>query len=111
MIEHAGSTLYIRRWFKRVGDPVSADEPLVEIDTDNVTHEIRSPVTGVLSSIAVSNGGSVDAGTVVGSISQFLSSGPTEELSDDVGIRISKPSSHCLIDWLSFASHPASLRT
>ena len=77
-IENAGITLYIGRWFKRVGDPVSADEPLVEIDTDNVTHEIRSPVTGVLSSIAVRDGGSVDAGTVVGSISQFSSGGPTE---------------------------------
>lgn len=76
-IENAGSTLYIGRWFKRVGDPVSADEPLVEIDTDNVTHEIRSPVTGVLSSIAVRDGGSVNAGTVVGSISQFSSNVPT----------------------------------
>ena len=76
-IENAGSTLYIGRWFKRVGDPVSADEPLVEIDIDNVTHEIRSPVTGVLSSIAVRDGGSVNAGTVVGSISQFSSNVPT----------------------------------
>ena len=25
----------IGRWFKRVGDPVSVDEPLVEIETDN----------------------------------------------------------------------------
>lgn len=75
--ESAGSTLYIGRWFKRVGDPVSAEEPLVEIDTDNVTHEIRSPVTGVLSGIAVRDGGSVDVGTVVGSISQFSSDGPT----------------------------------
>jgi pyruvate/2-oxoglutarate dehydrogenase complex dihydrolipoamide acyltransferase (E2) component len=78
-IENAGSTLYLGRWFKRVGDPVSADEPLVEIDTDNVTHEIRSPVTGILSSIGVRDGGSVYAGTVVGSISQFSSNGPTGE--------------------------------
>ena len=77
-IENAGMTLYIGRWFKRVGDPVSAEEPLVEIDTDNVTHEIRSPVTGVLSKIAVRDGGSFVAGTVVGSISQFTSSGSTE---------------------------------
>jgi pyruvate/2-oxoglutarate dehydrogenase complex dihydrolipoamide acyltransferase (E2) component len=77
-IENAEITLYIGRWFMRVGDPDSADEPLVEIDTDNVTHEIRSPVTGVLSRIAVRDGGSVDAGTVVGSISQFSSCGPTE---------------------------------
>jgi pyruvate/2-oxoglutarate dehydrogenase complex dihydrolipoamide acyltransferase (E2) component len=71
-IENAGMTLYIDRWFKRVGDPVSADEPLVEIDTDNVTHEIRSPVTGVLSSIAVKDGGSVDAGTVSGKHQSIL---------------------------------------
>jgi hypothetical protein len=35
---------------------------LVEIDTDNVTHEIRSPVTGVLSKVLVNDGGSVVAG-------------------------------------------------
>jgi hypothetical protein len=34
--------LSVGRWFKRVGDPVSIDEPLVEIDTDNLTHEIPS---------------------------------------------------------------------
>lgn len=76
-IENAGPTLYIGRWFKRVGDPVSADEPLVEIDTDNVTHELRSPITGILASIVVRDGGSVDAGTIVGSISQFSSNNPT----------------------------------
>jgi 2-oxoglutarate dehydrogenase E2 component (dihydrolipoamide succinyltransferase) len=76
--ETARSTLYLGRWFERVGDSVRADEPLVEVNPDNVTHEIRSPVTGVLSRIAVRDGGSVDASTVVGSISQFLSSGPTE---------------------------------
>jgi hypothetical protein len=34
------------RWFKRAGDPVTFREPLVEIDTDNATHEIRSPDRG-----------------------------------------------------------------
>jgi pyruvate/2-oxoglutarate dehydrogenase complex dihydrolipoamide acyltransferase (E2) component len=78
-IENAGMALYIGRWFKRVGDPVSANEPLVEIDTDNVTHQIRSPVTGVLSRIAVKDGVSVDAGTIVGSIGQISSNDPTGE--------------------------------
>jgi 2-oxoglutarate dehydrogenase E2 component (dihydrolipoamide succinyltransferase) len=32
--------LTVGRWFKRVGDAVSIDEPLVEIYTDNLTHEI-----------------------------------------------------------------------
>ena len=39
------SRLSVGRWFKRVGDPVSIDEPLVEIDTYNLTHEIRAPVS------------------------------------------------------------------
>jgi pyruvate/2-oxoglutarate dehydrogenase complex dihydrolipoamide acyltransferase (E2) component len=70
-ITDGGLKLSLGRWFKRVGDPVTFDEPLVEIDTDNVTHEIRSPVTGVLSKILVNDGGSVEAGTSLGTISQF----------------------------------------
>jgi 2-oxoglutarate dehydrogenase E2 component (dihydrolipoamide succinyltransferase) len=62
--------LSVGRWFKSVGDPVSIDEPLVEIDTYNLTHEIRAPVTGVLAKILVKDGGSVEAGTVVGTIDQ-----------------------------------------
>ena len=63
--------LSIGRWFKRVGDPVSIDEPLVEIDTYNLTHEIRAPATGVLSKVLVRDGGSVEPGTVVGTIDQI----------------------------------------
>jgi 2-oxoglutarate dehydrogenase E2 component (dihydrolipoamide succinyltransferase) len=70
-IADAGPKLSIGRWFKRAGDPVTSGEPLVEIDTDNVTHEIRSPVTGVLSKIFIKDGGSVEAGTTLGTISQF----------------------------------------
>ena len=67
-IANAGPRLSIGRWFKRVGDPVTVREPLVEIDNDNVTHEIRTPVTGVLSKILVKDGGTVELGTVVGTI-------------------------------------------
>jgi pyruvate/2-oxoglutarate dehydrogenase complex dihydrolipoamide acyltransferase (E2) component len=68
----AGATrLSIGRWFKRVGDPVSIDEPLVENDTYNLTHEIRAPATGVLSKVLVRDGGSVEPGTVVGMIDQI----------------------------------------
>ena len=48
-IVNAGPKLSIGRWFKREGDPVIVREPLVDIDTNNITHEIRTPVTGVLS--------------------------------------------------------------
>jgi 2-oxoglutarate dehydrogenase E2 component (dihydrolipoamide succinyltransferase) len=69
-LANAGVRLSIGRWFKRAGDPVTLDEPLVEIDTDNLTHEIRSPVTGVLSKILVNDGGSVEFGTTVGTIGE-----------------------------------------
>jgi pyruvate/2-oxoglutarate dehydrogenase complex dihydrolipoamide acyltransferase (E2) component len=68
----AGATrLSIGRWFKRVGDPVSIDEPLLEIETYNLTHEIRAAATGVLSNVLVRDGGSVEPGTVVGTIDQI----------------------------------------
>jgi 2-oxoglutarate dehydrogenase E2 component (dihydrolipoamide succinyltransferase) len=68
----ASTKLSVGRWFKRLGDPVTAQEPLVEIDTDTdgVTHEITAPVTGVLSRILVSDGGTVEPGTVLGTIDQ-----------------------------------------
>jgi len=66
-----GTKLSVGRWFKRVSDPVTVHEPLVEIDTDNATHEIRAPVTGVLSKIVVKDGGTVEPGTVLGMIDQI----------------------------------------
>jgi 2-oxoglutarate dehydrogenase E2 component (dihydrolipoamide succinyltransferase) len=61
----------IGRWFKRAGDPVTLDEPLVDIDTGNLIHEVRAPATGVLSTILARDGESVEPGTVLGNISQF----------------------------------------
>ena len=69
-IADAGPKLSIGRWFKREGDPVTVHEPLVEIDTDNVMHEVRAPVTGVLSKILVKDGGTVKPYTVLGTIDQ-----------------------------------------
>ena len=62
--------LSVGRWFKSVGDPVSIGEPVVEIDTYEMTHEIRAPATGILSEVLVKDGGSVEPGTVMGKISQ-----------------------------------------
>ena len=61
----------IGRWFKRVGDPVSVDEPLVEIETDGKTVEVTAPATGVLSNILLRDGESVKADTLLGSITQY----------------------------------------
>ena len=39
------------QWFKKVGDHVQLDEPLLEVSTDKVNSEIPSPVAGVLKAI------------------------------------------------------------
>ena len=49
----------VGQWFKQAGDAVSADEPLVELETDKVTVEVPAPASGVLSEIAVKPGETV----------------------------------------------------
>ncbi|MGH6764371.1 MAG: biotin/lipoyl-containing protein, partial [Bradyrhizobium sp.] len=38
----------IGRWFKKAGDAVAVDEPLVELETDKVTIEVPAPSAGTL---------------------------------------------------------------
>jgi pyruvate/2-oxoglutarate dehydrogenase complex dihydrolipoamide acyltransferase (E2) component len=64
------SRLSVGRWFKSVGDPVSLGEPVVEIETYNLTHEIQAPATGILSKVLLKDGGSVEPGTLIGTIDQ-----------------------------------------
>jgi 2-oxoglutarate dehydrogenase E2 component (dihydrolipoamide succinyltransferase) len=49
----------IGRWFKKAGDAVAADEPLVELETDKVTVEVPAPAAGVLEEIRVKDGETV----------------------------------------------------
>ncbi len=58
----------IGRWFKKPGDAVKADEPLVELETDKVTLEVNAPAAGQLGDILVKDGETVGPGAVLGSI-------------------------------------------
>jgi 2-oxoglutarate dehydrogenase E2 component (dihydrolipoamide succinyltransferase) len=58
----------IGQWFKKIGDSVSADEPLVELETDKVTIEVPAPSAGVLEAIAAQPGETVDVGALLGAI-------------------------------------------
>jgi 2-oxoglutarate dehydrogenase E2 component (dihydrolipoamide succinyltransferase) len=53
----------ITKWLKNEGDPVAADESLLEISTDKVDTEVPSPGTGVLAQILVNEGETVEVGT------------------------------------------------
>ena len=43
----------VGKWFKKVGDAIKADEPLVELETDKVTVEVPAPASGTLAEISV----------------------------------------------------------
>lgn len=58
----------IGKWFKKVGDTIAADEPLVELETDKVTVEVPSPVAGVLGEITAKEGDTVELGALLGII-------------------------------------------
>jgi 2-oxoglutarate dehydrogenase E2 component (dihydrolipoamide succinyltransferase) len=60
----------VGQWFKKAGDAVTADEPLVELETDKVTVEVPAPASGVLSEIVVKAGDTVAVGSVLGAIAE-----------------------------------------
>ncbi len=59
----------VGKWFKKAGEPVQADEPLVELETDKVTLEVNAPSSGVLSEIAAETGQTVGIGALLGQVS------------------------------------------
>jgi len=55
-------------WFKKVGDAIKADEPILELETDKVTIEVPAPASGTLSEIVVQAGETVGLGALLGQI-------------------------------------------
>jgi len=55
----------VATWLKKEGDRVNADEPLVELETDKVTLEVNSPISGTLSSILCEEGAEVEVGALL----------------------------------------------
>ena len=53
----------ITKWLKQEGEPIAADEPLLEISTDKVDTEVPSPGEGVVQQILVQEGETVEVGT------------------------------------------------
>jgi 2-oxoglutarate dehydrogenase E2 component (dihydrolipoamide succinyltransferase) len=60
----------IGRWFKKAGDAVAVDEPLVELETDKVTIEVPAPSAGVLGEISAKDGDTVAVGALLGQINE-----------------------------------------
>ena len=59
----------VSKWLKTEGQSVDSDEPIVELETDKVNVEVPSPLSGVLEKINVSEGETVEVGSLLGSVS------------------------------------------
>jgi 2-oxoglutarate dehydrogenase E2 component (dihydrolipoamide succinyltransferase) len=66
----------VGQWFKKVGDTVAADEPVVELETDKVTIEVPAPAAGILEAISVKEGETVNVGALIGAIANGASAAP-----------------------------------
>ena len=69
----------VAKWFKQVGDTVTEDEPIVELETDKVTLEFNAPASGTLAEILVEEGGDVEVGALLGSIDETGAAAATGE--------------------------------
>ena len=55
----------VGKWFKKPGDAVKVDEPLVELETDKVTVEVPAPASGIMGEILVPQGTTVAVGALL----------------------------------------------
>jgi 2-oxoglutarate dehydrogenase E2 component (dihydrolipoamide succinyltransferase) len=67
----------VARWFKKEGDAVARDEPVLELETDKVTVEVPAPADGAIESISVKEGSTVQVGTVLGAIAEGKAGAPS----------------------------------
>ena len=65
----------VAKWMKSSGDTINADEPIVELETEKVTLEVPSPISGVLKEIVANEGDNVEVGALLGIISDSLNDG------------------------------------
>ena len=67
------SEAIIARWLKQTGDAVAADEPIVELETDKITVEVRAPSSGVLGKLLAAEGERVMIGQVIAQLDSSAS--------------------------------------
>ncbi len=81
--EQEGTKAVVRAWLKAVGDAVSENDPLVELETDKVTQEVPAPAAGVLAEIVLDT----DAEAIPGALLARISTGTPAQ----AGVQEAKP--------------------
>jgi 2-oxoglutarate dehydrogenase E2 component (dihydrolipoamide succinyltransferase) len=83
------SEIYIGRWYKTEGDEVEQDEPLVELESEKATLDLRAPAKGTLVKVIKKAGDTAEVGEVIGQIEE---DGKPQH--DEEKIEATKPASH-----------------
>ncbi len=68
----------VSKWLKSQGEKVVADEPIVELETDKVNVEVPAPSNGILGTIKVKEGETVNVGSLLGTINDNITSNVSE---------------------------------
>ena len=97
----------IGKWFKKPGEAVAVDEPLVELETDKVTIEVPSPAAGVLADIAAKDGDTVAVGALIGKINE--GAGTAASGKPESKTVVANPTAHVNFEkrWSPYCSGPA----
>ena len=74
----------VGKWFKKPGDAIKVDEPIVELETDKVSIEVNAPVSGALVEILFSEGTDVEVGALLGTIDEFKEGKTAPETGDNL---------------------------
>src|SRR5512133_896431 len=74
----------LAQWLKKPGEAVAADEPIASLETDKVSVEVPSPVTGVLTEQLAQEGETVAVGAVIARIGEggAAASAPAQAAAD-----------------------------
>ena len=97
----------IGRWFKKPGETVKQDEPLVELETDKVTLEVNAPAAGVLTEIVAKDGETVAPGALLGQIAEGASASTSASTSASISAPISAPTAAPASAPVASAAAPA----
>ena len=95
----------VGQWFKKPGEAVKADEPLVELETDKVTVEVPAPAAGAgTSMVTLSVSSSTSGSSALTASPGFLNHWPTVASVTD------SPSAGTLISIVMSFHRPANNR-
>src|SRR5258708_26100382 len=64
-LEQEGTKAVVLGWLKALGDPVAADEAVVELETDKVAVEVAAPGAGVLAGLILAKDAEATPGAVL----------------------------------------------